>query len=426
MSDFDNDKIRLVGLAHKVKEISEKPLQAQRRENWRKLNSLKMSRPMVNVNYFMWWQEVFDDASTLKCTHPAARKAERDMLELIFHDRIGDDTVIEPWITMKCVYGAPYINTPDAGDDHFALNAWGLEFKRTQMTTQGGSWTFAPTIEKLSDFEKMQKPFHIIDEAATAQNYNYVNDAIGEIIGVVVDRGPMIRTYSGSLLHDLVKLRGYEQMLMDIYENPEWLHEVLGFMEDGVHDLHEECEKAGDLRLINTFNQTMTYCEELADPSPDTKSVKRKQLWHFFEGQEFDCVSPKDTDEFCIAYHKRMAKEYGMIAYGCCEDLTKKIPYLKQIPNLRVIAVAPWANVAQCAEQIGENYVMSYRPNPSEVISNGFDRKYVKKFLKDGLKEAKGCNIEINLKDVKTIKKDLGAMEEWVKTALQVAQEHIS
>ena len=88
--------------------------------------------------------------------------------------------------------------------------------------------------------------------------------------------------------------------------------------------------------------------------------------------------------------------------------------------------MAPWADVAQCAEQIGDDYVMSYRPNPSEVISNGFDRKYVKKFLKDGLKEAKGCNIEINLKDVKTIKKDLGAMEEWVKTALQVAQEHIS
>jgi hypothetical protein len=425
VSNFERDKNRLVELAHKVKEIAEKSIQTERRENWRKLNSLKMVRPMVNVNYFMWWQEVFDDASTLKCIHPAARVAERDMLELIFHDRIGDDTVIEPWITMKCVYGAPYINTPDAGDDHFALNAWGLEFKRTQMTQAGGSWSFLPTIEELSDFEKMQKPFHIIDEAATAQNYNYVNDAIGEIIGVVVDRGPMIRTYSGSLLHDLCKLRGYEQLLMDIYENPEWLHKVLSFMEVGVRDLHEECEKAGDLRLVNTFNQTMTYCEELPDPSCDTKSVKRKQLWHFFEGQEFDCVSPKDTEEFCIAYHKRMAREYGMIAYGCCEDLTKKIPYLKQIPNLRVIAVAPWANVAECAEQIGSDYVMSYRPNPSEVISTGFDADYVKKILSSGLKEAKGCNVEINLKDVKTIRKDINAMEEWVKIALEAAQEHI-
>ncbi len=196
-------------------------------------------------------------------------------------------------------------------------------------------------------------------------------------------------------------------------------------MEVGVHDLHEECEKAGVLRLVNTFNQTMTYCEELPDPSRDTKSVKRKQLWHFFEGQEFDCVSPKDTEEFCIAYHKRMAKEYGMIAYGCCENLTKKISYLKQIPNLRVIAVAPWANVAECAEQIGSDYVMSYRPNPSEVISNGFDADYVKKILSSGLKEAKGCNVEINLKDVKTIRKDINAMEEWVKIALEAAQEHI-
>jgi hypothetical protein len=236
----------------------------------------------------------------------------------------------------------------------------------------------------------------------------------------------MIRTYSGSLLHDLCKLRGYEQMLLDVYENPEWLHQVLGFMAAGVRDLHEQCEKAGDLRLINTFNQTLTYCDELPDPSPDPKSVTRKQLWHFFEGQEFDCVSPKDTEEFCIAYHRMMAKEYGMIAYGCCENLTRKIPYLKRIPNLRIIAVTPWANVAECAEQIGPDYVMSYRPNPSEVISNGFDRQYVKRFLKNGLAQAKGCNVEINLKDVKTIRKDVGAMEEWVKTALEVAEEHVS
>jgi len=424
MSDFKHDKKILSELAKQVKDVASKPIQSERRENWRKLNSLKMARPMINVNYFMWWQEVYDDASTLKCIHPYARRAERDLLQALFHDRVGDDTVIEPWITIRCVYGAPYINTPDEGDMYYAINTWGLKFSKKEAPIEGGAWAFDPALKELDDFRKMVEPFHTIDEQKTVENFAYINEAIGNEIGVVVDRGPMIRTYCGSLLHDLCKLRGLEQMMMDIYDNPEWLHQVLDFMERGVHNLHAQCEKAGDLRLINTFNQTMTYCEELPDPSVDTNPVNRKQLWHYYEGQEFEHVSPGDTNEFCIEYHKKLATEYGMIAYGCCENLTKKIPYLQSIPNLRIIAVSPWANVSECAEQIGKEYVMSYRPSPAETLCNGFSKSNFKKYLKQGLRDAGSCNLEINLKDVLTIRKDVNALCEWVKVAQEIAHEH--
>ncbi|GAI58840.1 unnamed protein product [marine sediment metagenome] len=49
--------------------------------------------------------------------------------------------------------------------------------------------------------------------------------------------------------------------------------------------------------------------------------------------------------------------KFGLVAYGCCEDLTYKVDMLRQIPNLRRIAVPPFADAAKCAEQIGRDYV---------------------------------------------------------------------
>ncbi|HHW49228.1 MAG TPA: hypothetical protein GXX14_11535 [Clostridiaceae bacterium] len=417
-----NDRDVLRKLATQVMEIANKPKQKERRELWRKLNSLKMVRPMVNVNGFMWWEEVYPSEETLECQHPACREAEIYFRQCIFHDWIGDDTVIEPWVVLRSVYGAPYKNTPEMGDLYWCSNTWGVEFKRKPSPEKRGAWVFDPVIVELDDFKKMTKPVHIIDEEKTAEHFNAVNDLIGDIMPVIMDRGPMIRTYGGSILHDLCLLRGLEQVYIDMIENPEWLHEVLSFMTESVRDLHAQAEAAGDLRLINQFNQSMPYCEELEDPSPDTKPVKRKELWHFFEGQEFTCVSPEMTDEFAIRYHKILAEEYALCAYGCCEDLTNKIPYLKKIKNLRTVAVVPWADIEKCAEQIQGDYVFSWRPDPSSTLCNGFDADFLRKTLIDGLEKSRGCNVEINLKDVHTIRKDINAVKEWTRVAMEVVE----
>ena len=422
--NYEKDRKRLRELARQVKDIADKPIQHERRELWRSLNSLKMKRPMVNVNGFMWWQEVYPDAAALQCKHPAAREVERNMLQTLFHDWIGDDTVIEPWVVLNSVYGPPYHNRPEMGDMFRVDNAWGIEYCLSDKPHPDGSWAFEPAIIDLDDVKKMIKPHHIIDEEKTAENFKYVNDAIGDILPVITDRGPMIRTYGGSIIHDLIILRGYNQVLYDLYDNPEWLHELLDFMTTGVKDLHKECEAGGDLRLINTFNQSMTYCEELPDPSPSERSATRKELWHFYEGQEFTCVSPQMTDEFCIQYHKILAGEYGLIAYGCCEDLTNKISFLKTIPNLRCIAVTPWADMDKCAEQIGKDYVYSWRPNPAATLCRGFDASFLRNVLKDGLKRTRGCNVEINLKDVKTVKHDINAVKEWVDVAMDIVTNY--
>ncbi len=403
-------------------EIASKPKQRERRELWRKLNSLKMERPMVNVNKFMWWQELYPDADTLRCCDPACRETERYLLQCLLHDDLDDDTVIEPWVELRSIYGRPYITALDMGETYWAENAWGIAFKRRLSDMEFGAWAFDPAIVELDDAKKLVLPVHTIDEQKTMQRFDAVSEAIDGVMPVVMDRGPMIRTYCGSVIPDLCLLRGLEQVMFDMYDNPEWLHELLAFMTNGVKGLHAQAEQKGDLRLINQFNQTMPYCEDVADPSPDTAPVKRKQLWHYFEAQEFSSVSPEQYWEFAAQYHKTMAEEYALVAYGCCEDLTNVIPYLKRIPNLRSIAVSPWANVKKCAAQIGGDYVLSWRPNPADTLCNAFDADYVRATLKQGLEDARGCNVEINLKDAYTIRKDLASLKEWVRIAKELAE----
>ena len=58
-------------------------------------------------------------------------------------------------------------------------------------------------------------------------------------------------------------------------------------------------------------------------------------------------------DAFILQYQIPGLKKFGLVALGCCEDVTRKIDGFRQIPNLRRIAVTPFADAAQCAEEIG-------------------------------------------------------------------------
>ena len=102
--------------------------------------------------------------------------------------------------------------------------------------------------------------------------------------------------------------------------------------------------------------------------------------------QELTAVSPAMHDEFMLQYQLPILKPFGLVAYGCCEDLTNKIDMLRQIPNLRRIAVSPFANVARCAEQIGQDYVLSYRPSPADMVGYGFDPDRIRTIMKRDLK----------------------------------------
>ena len=167
----------------------------------------------------------------------------------------------------------------------------------------------------------------------------------------------------------------------------------------------------------------MPYAEELADPAANVNGVTRSQLWGYMAAQEFTVVSAAMHDEFLLQYQLPILKAFGLVSYGCCEDLTRKIDMLRQIPNLRRIAVTPSANVARCAEQIGPDYVFSYRPNPVDMVCYGFDSERIGSILRQDLRACKHCHVDITLKDVETVQGDPERVRNWVALTRQIIDE---
>jgi len=396
-------------LAKKYRDIADKEIQNERRDLWRRHNSLERTRPLIYMRWLAAWNEAPE--SKLECEDPFYRGHENFLRQMIFQDTLGDDYIIEPWITQQATRVTPPW-------------LWGVRIQHTPRTQPGGSWKFNSPIKELEDFSKLIKPHHIINEEATARNVARLQDAVGDILEVNVDRAPAYRMWHSDISTDLAQLRGLEQVMWDMVDNPEWLHKLVGFMSDGVLTTHNEAEAAGDWHLCDHQNQAMSYSLELSDPKANGDSVKRDQLWGYFAAQEMAQVSPEMHDEFILQYQMPMMEKFGLIAYGCCEDLTHKIDMLRKVPKLRRIAVTPVADVRKCAEQIQQDYVFSWRPNPSQMICCGFDPDLIRRIVKDAMEASKGCHVDITLKDVQTVQHHPENLAEWVKIVRNISDDY--
>lgn len=396
-------------LAKEVLMIAHKPVQDERRILWRKQNSFKRVRPLIYVRAFAF-NEIFD-YNRLRCVEPFFRKYEYQLQMIKFRDTIGDDFIIEPWINVNAIFDPP------------VEDRWGIRVAMGEKLQEGGSVAFKPEMLSEDDIDRLVIPKQKINEAATKKCYEKLQNAIGDIIEVNLQRGPLFSMWTSDISTDLAKMRGLEQIMWDAYDRPEWLHKLLSFMRDGILKVHEEAENAGDFSLTNHENQSMTYSDELAGPKPNVFGVRREQLWWFMASQEFTTFGPDMFYEFILKYQIPILEKFGATAYGCCEDLTQKIDYLRKIPNLRRIAVSPFANAEKCAEQIGKRYILSWRPNPSSMISTGLDEDFVRRHMRENFQIFKQNEnyFDITLKDVETINNKTENVSRWV----QIVKEEI-
>lgn len=346
--------------------------------------------------------------SKCSCEDPFLRGFEGTFRRELFWNTFDDDSIFEPWVTVQATRKC-------AG--------WGVSGQRNFSDEPRGSYKMDYPLKKLDDIEKLRAPWHEIDETSTAENAERLSDAIGDIITINVDRGPAYRMWSGDLSTDLGHLRGIEHFMMDMSDNRDWLHRLVKFMSDGVLKTHDGAEAAGDWGLCAHQNQAMPYAEELEDPAANANGVSRSQLWVYMAAQEFTAVSPAMHNEFLLQYQLPILKKFGLVAYGCCEDLTHKIDMLRRIPNLRRIAVSPFSDVAKCAEQIGQDYVLSYRPSPADMVSYDHNEDRIRSILRRDLQACRDCHVDITLKDVETVQGDAGRVRRWVAITREVIGE---
>jgi hypothetical protein len=400
-------------LAKKVSEIAALPVMEERKILWKKHNSLKGVRPMILVFPEGAWRELLP-SSSLKCEDEKAREIEFDLRRKIYqHENINDDFPLEnTWYVSKIINNAPCIWGP-----RFDL---GLESKHKPSTQSTGSWGFDPVINNAEDFKKLKLPSIEYDEALTIKNFEETQELLGDILDVKLTG---IKHMSFHFMSMYIHLRGLEQMMFDLYDEPQMVHEVMTFFEQAYNKIITDCLSQNLFSLNNddSYHSSggICYSSELPKADYNPKHIRTIDLWASAESQEMAQVSPEMHQEFVMQYESRLLSKFGLNGYGCCEDLTRKLDYVFKIPNMRRISISPWADVDKCAEKLGNKYIFSWKPHPAHLVGE-FNPLQIRDYIKHTLDVTKDCNIEMILKDTHTCDSHPERFTKWVEIAREL------
>lgn len=404
-----DDRSILRSLAEAVREIAADPANNEEKiAQWKRHTGLRGERPMVFVFPDGSWPELLPWDS-LQCTNPAARNVEYELRKrLIRHRYIRDDVPI-----------TADVEVPKA----IRNTMWGID---PQRTYPGGNGAFhmVSIIDKPSDWKQLSAPVVTHDERQSQADYDYIADAIGDLVPVsLVGR----KKFSFHLMHWYCDYRGLDNMLYDLYDEPEMVHEVMRFFTDGMKSMLRQYEEQNLISLNNdcTFHYTggVGYTDDLPSPWFDPDHVRLCDIWGAAEAQEFAQVSPEMHEEFVLQYERELLEPFGLNGYGCCDDLSGKLDGVLKIRNLRRVAVCPWADIAKFTPVLGKNYIMTWKPKPMTLAETEFRPEIVRAELEDGIRKARGGILELVLRDTHTCRNDPERFGQWVDIARRAIDE---
>ena len=393
-------------LAHRVAELASRDIEREKRELWYAHNSLHNVRPMIFCDPENGWHEIIRQED-FRCRTPLGRHWEWVLRrEIVWGDFIRDDRVVTG------VFDVGYEATE---------TGWGVDERRIGGEG-GGAYTWDPPIKDLSDLSALRYPEISVDFAATERLLDCAREVFSDILQVRLHH---YWVWSVGLTLTLVKLRGLEQMMVDMIENPEGLHRLMAFLRDGTVARLEYLEREGLLCLNNGGEYVGSggfgWTREL--PQPDfTGTVRLKDLWGMAESQETVSVSPAMFGEFVFPYQLPILERFGLNCYGCCEPVDSRWHIIRQVPNLRRVSVSPWCNVGAMAEHLQDRYILSLKPNPAYLGSRVFEEDAARNELREKLSRARGCRVEIIMKDCHTIGGDPQRVRRWVEIAREESE----
>jgi hypothetical protein len=401
------DREILRGLAARVAEVASRPIEAEKRELWYRHNSLEATRPLIFCDPENGWYEILTP-DQLKCEGNLARIWEFTLRkEMFWAEEMQDDRVIEACFRVNHVY--------TQGD-------WGLN-----CTLIGGDDNGAYTWKSpLSDYPLLDE-MHFreirVDYERTQRLTALAQEAVGGSLEVRLEGAWW---WSFGMTKDLIQLRGFEQVLLDMYDNPAGLHKLMEFLRDENIAKLEFFEKNGLLSLNNEGHYVGSggfgWTRELPAPGFDSSKVRPMDLWGFAESQETTPVSPEMFKELVFRYQLPLLERFGLNYYGCCEPLDKRWHIIEKTPNLRRVSVSAWADVKDMAEKLGSNYLYARKVNPADIALPEMDEGYIRQGLRGTLKATRNCRVELIMKDNHTIGRNPRNVIRWCRIAREEAE----
>ncbi len=261
------DQAVLRDLAGQIASLAQLPVEAEKRELWRKHNSLAPTRPLIFCDPEIGWGEIILEEQ-LKCANPVTRRVERYMRMIIFWGaEMQDDRPIDPFFAL-----------PNLAEPAF----WGLKEVR-HGGENGGSYVWEAPVKTEEDIEKLHFPEMKIDLGFNQKLVERLNSIFGDLLPVKIKYHWW---WTLGLTDTLARLRGLEQLMIDMVDSPKLIHRMMAMLRDGTLAMLDELETKGllspnwDTAYVGSGG--IGLVDEL--PQPDFQGMVRTQdMWGFAE-----------------------------------------------------------------------------------------------------------------------------------------------
>jgi len=407
MTLCEKDKAIIKPLAERYGELSRLSVQQERMDRYRRTNALERVRPVVLVDEVPWG-EIRDEALVCQCS-PAWRGIEGMLRRTLYQwDHFQADMVVPPaFRVMK----------------RARSSGIGIKVEETQIQSDTGSsisaHEYVDLLSTEADLAKLRIPEIAYDQAATDQALETAHAVFDGIMPVALHGHAL----SYNMWDEIARFRGVDSLLMDLAMRPEFMHQIAARFTEIIEAIFSQYEALNLLAPDQMLVHCTVGCTDELPAADFNGKVRRQDVWGRCAAQIFGSVSPDMHDEFDLAYNQKTFGGCGLLYYGCCEPMDRKIDILRRrFSNLRKVSITPWADPERAAAAMGGDLVMAAKPNPALVRSKTFNPAPVEAEMTRYLEACQrhGTPCEFVLKDISTIANNPDTLTQWVATANRV------
>ena len=387
----------LRGLAATVREIADSKKNLESIKRWHDLNNkVKPDRLPIWLRPVTAWRELLP-VDSLVCTDKDLSVIEINLRQQIIKDGMGDDTPFMPWYSVPAVFDVSGENARGTLRGDRPVGAWDYD----------GGFDY-------EDLDKLVIPVYTYNDKATAENLDFINSIVGEYLPARAEY--FIPSGLLSLCSGASRLRGMLGLMTDIMDYPAELHKLMAYLRDCTLAAIDDYERTG-LVTPNIY-EPMTCSCEFGDKTGGADTFMN--CYCQASSQEFDLISPQAWEEFLLNYQKPVFERFGRVAYGCCENLTRKIDGVLSIPNLHIFVCSAWTDLSKVVEKVGGKHVIMWRQKASDVFFID-DFNVLRENVSEGLKKLNGCYPQIVLREIETLGPHKNRIYEYVKMLTEEA-----
>jgi len=402
------DRTRLRALAEKQAGYAALDVMRKRKQMWYDLNDGRAgARPPVILENWTFNRD-FMPEGVLGCTSKTARSIEWRLLqnlrnfELINDDKVMPDTFDIDWFTEIDQYGVK------------------IEVERIKDSqgVETGYRHIHPITDLERDFELLKPATCRVDREKTDAWKTFVEEIFGDLLPVRI-RGA---NYGNAMLtQKVVELMGMEPFFMELYDRPEAVHRLMGYLRDNTLRIMRWSEAEGLLTVNNenqeSFCSSFNFTTQLAGGG----AAKLDHIWGSTNSQETVGISPGQFHEFCAPYYQEVCKPFGLLYYGCCEPTHTFWEDIRQLPHLKKVSVNRWTDQQFMGDALrGSDIVFSRKPDPNFLgVDVSLNEEAWAAHIRETLDATRGVLAEIIIRDVYTLHGNLGKARRAVEIARQ-------